>query len=418
MRILILHMRYAPDATGTGPLVTELAQDLVRAGHRVLVITSAPHYGRRDVPRAYRQGWLSKRAENGVEVWRTWAFAPAEGSALGRALDYLLYLLLSTVAGWRSGRHDVILCVAPPITASVSAWLIGRPRRTPILFNAQDIWPDGLIAMGRLKNRWLIRMLRVLERFAYRTAAKVLVVSDGMRDNIVGKGISETKVAVISNWVDAETIQPQPPEDSLKKDLGLSDRFVVLLAGNMGYAACLETVIQTAAMMRGNERAVFLLVGEGSAKEAARRQCDELGLRNVIFTTTQPVSEVSRVFASADVSLVTLRASMGRVSVPSKTYAIMASGRPVVAAVPEDSEVRQIVANAGCGVCVSPEAPTVLAATLSDLVTKGEQLGVWGANGRRYVLDHFGRTTCTSAYERALRDVLTSDNQPSVELSA
>jgi colanic acid biosynthesis glycosyl transferase WcaI len=405
MRVLILHMRYAPDATGTGPLVTDLAQDLAGKGHAVCVVTSAPHYGRTAIAEGYRGGWLNRRRESGVDVWRTWSPAPPPGSLVGRAVDYSVYFLLSTLAGWLSGKADVILCVAPPISVAVSGWLVSRLRRTPFIFNVQDIWPDGLIEMGRLRNRAAIAVFRWLERFSYRAADRVSVVSEGMGRALLERGVPGTKLAVIPNWVDLDSFPGVDRGQSLAAELGLADKFVVLFAGNLGYAACLETIVGAAERLADQPHIAFLLVGEGSARAEAERRVAEAHLSNVTFLTTQPKERLAQVYASADVGLVTLRKGMGRVSVPSKGYAIMAAGRPILAAVPSDSEICRLVEAAGCGLAIDPEDPPALASAILDLSAKPEELRRWGEHALRHVAANFDRPRLTQRYERLLADV-------------
>lgn len=409
MRILILHMRYSPDATGTGPLVTELAQDLAGMGHAVCVVTSVPHYGRARVADGYRRGWLDRRRESGVDVWRTWSPAPAPDSRAGRALDYLVYFLLSTAAGWMSGRADVVLCVAPPITVAVSGWIVGRLRRARLVFNVQDIWPDGLIQMGRLRSRLAIVLFRGLERFAYRAADRITVVSEGMREALVSRGVPEAKIEVISNWVDLASFPKVPRSSSLAAELGLAGKFVILFAGNMGYAACLESIVAAALLLTGEPEIAFLLVGEGSARSEAERQASELHLPNLTFVTTQPKARLAHVYASADVGLVTLRKGMGRLSVPSKAYAIMAARRPILAAVPEDSEIRRLVEQAHCGQSIQPEDPEALAEAIRKLARAGEQLRDWGDHAAAFVASNFTRELGARRYVRLLTDVAGGD---------
>ncbi len=409
MRILILHMRYAPDATGTGPLVTDLAQDLAGEGHEVCVVTSIPHYGRARVADGYRRGWLDRQRESGVDVWRTWSPAPAPDSRVGRALDYLVYFFLSTVAGWMSGRADVILCVAPPITVAVSGWILSRMRHVPMVFNVQDIWPDGLIQMGRLRSRPVIALFRGLERFAYRAADRITVVSEGMWEALVGRGVPEAKIEVISNWVDLASFPKVPRSQSLAAEMGLEDKFVVLFAGNLGYAACLDSIVAAALLLSDQPRIAFLLVGEGSARGEAEHQASEAHLPNLTFVTTQPKARLAHVYASADIGLVTLRRGMGRLSVPSKAYAIMAARRPILAAVPEDSEIRRLVEQAQCGQSIEPEDPEALAEAIRKLAQAEGRLRDWGDHAAAFVASNFTRELGTRRYERLLSDVAAGD---------
>jgi colanic acid biosynthesis glycosyl transferase WcaI len=130
-----------------------------------------------------------------------------------------------------------------------------------------------------------------------------------------------------------------------------------------------------------------------------------LKLPNVRFETTQPQARLPEVFGSADLSLVSLRTDMGGLSVPSKTMAIMASARPVLAVVPEDSEVRAIVEQAQCGRWVAPENPKALVDEITALRADRERLEWFGANGRRYAENHFGRAETIARYHQLLREV-------------
>jgi colanic acid biosynthesis glycosyl transferase WcaI len=405
MRISILHMRYLPDLTGTGPLVAELASDLAARGEEVTVVTSFPHYGKTASQANQGRGVASRREEQGVRVLRTLAFPYASGTVSGRAIDYALYTGLSAAAGLVGTRPDILLAVAPPITVGLSGWAISAWRGAPLVFSAQDIWPDGLISMGKLRSRPLIGAFHRLEQFTYGAARRITVLSDGMKENLLQKGVPADKIVVIPNWVDLDAIRPVEKENAFRRQLGLEGQFVVLFAGNIGFAAGLEVVLQAADLLRREENLVFLIVGEGSAKHGLMELARSLGLQNVRFETTQPRERMSEVFGCADVSLVSLRSRMGALSVPSKTTAIMASARPVLAVVPSDSEVRRVVERSECGRWLAPEKPEALAAEIKSLRRDGDRLESLGRNGRAYAAAHFARSEIVATYHRLLRDV-------------
>ncbi len=412
MRVLILHMRYRPDATGTGPLVTELAEDLSAAGEDVTVVTSIPHYGRGEIPSEYRAMLVHKSAESGVKVYRTLSPVPHVGNALGRGLDYAIYTVLASFSAMALGDVDVVLCVAPPITVGFSGWLVGLRRRCPVVFNAQDIWPDGLIKMGRIRNRGLVALFRWTENFVYRISTRITVVSQGMRDNLLAKGVKASRVEVIPNWVDTNRIRPAAPSGSFREEHGLTDRFVVLFAGNIGFASALDSVLDAANLLKDDPRIVFLIVGEGSAKPALLRKAEECELDNVRFLTTQPAEAFPDVLASCDITLVPLLREMGSLSVPSKTLAFMAGGRPVLASVPEDSDVRRILAEAECGTSVAPEDPHALAQAVRSLAGQQELLKLYGQNARSYVVENYSRSSLTGRYHTLLREVAAMQRFP------
>lgn len=406
MRVLILHMRYRPDATGTGPLVTELAEDLAVKGEDVSVVTSVPHYGRSQIPAEYRGRLLHRSSEAGVNVYRTISPVAHLGNALARGIDYATYTAMAGLSGSALGPVDVVLCVAPPITVGLSGWLVGLLRRCPVVFNAQDIWPDGLIRMGRIRNPAVIAAFRWLERFIYARSSRISVVSQGMREHVLAKGVKDDRVVVIPNWVDTQRIRPVEP-GTFRSDHGLHGKFIVLFAGNVGFAAGLDSVLEAAALIRDDPRIVVLIVGEGSAKQALSRKAELAGLANVVFLTTQPIEHFPAMLASCDVSLVPLKKDMGTLSVPSKTLASMAAGRPILASVPEDSDIWRIVNEADCGITVPPEDPDALARTLRSLAANTGPLERYGRNARTYVTDHFSRADLTGQYHALLRDVAT-----------
>jgi len=398
-------MRFHPDLTGTGPLVTELATDLVAMGDEVTVVTSMPHYGRKDIASEYSGRLLHYSNFHGVDVWRTSVYVPPNPSGFHRGINYLSYTFMSVVAGILSPNHDVILCVNPPITVGLSGFLVGLTRRTPMIFNVQDIWPDCLMIIGQIRNPLLIRIFQYLEKFIYCVSARITVLSEGMKQNLMSKGVKGDKIVVIPNWADVDYIKPVPKENNFRAVHNLNGRFVVMFAGNLGYISVLDTVLEAAKLLQDNERIIFPIIGEGNAKSGLLERAKALGLSNVRFLPTQPKEVLPDMLGAADVSLVTLNRHLGQLNVPSKTYAIMASARPVLASVPDDSEIARLVKEANCGILVPPENPHSLAKAIQSLKKQPELLKRLGANGRKYVCENFDRKILTRHYHQLLHQV-------------
>lgn len=411
MRILILHMRFHPDLTGTGPLVTDLATHLAAMGDKVTVVTSMPHYGRRKIHSKYHGRLIYRESVQGVDVWRTFVYVPPNAKGFYRGINYLSYTFMSIIAGIFSGPQDVVLCVNPPITVGFSGWLVSLPHRSPMVYNIQDIWPDCIAIIGQLRNKTLFRIFQHLEKFIYKTSARLTVLSDGMKQNLLSKGVKRDKVAIIPNWADVEQIQPLSRNNGFRAAHGLNDRFVVMFAGNLGFIAVLDTVLDAAKLLQDDARIYFLIVGEGNAKPALLERTRTLGLPNVQFLPTQPKDVLPEMLGAADISLVTLDRRLGQLNVPSKTFNIMASSRPVVAAVPDNSEIFRLIQEAGCGVCVPPEDPKRLAQTIKDLSNQPEKLEQYGKNGREYVVEHYSRPELIRQYRNLLKEVAEGRGQ-------
>ena len=169
MKVLILHMRFHPDLTGTGPLVTDLATDLVAMGNQVTVVTSMPHYGNQEIASEYRGKLIHRSNFNGVDLWRTFVYVPPNPSGFQRSINYLSFTFMSVVGGLMAEKPDVILCINPPITVGFSGWLVSLARRAPMVFNVQDVWPDCLVLIDQLRNPLLIRTFKHLEKLIYRS---------------------------------------------------------------------------------------------------------------------------------------------------------------------------------------------------------------------------------------------------------
>ena len=408
MNILIFHMRYHPDATGTAPLVTQLAEDLAAAGERVEVVASLPHYGRKDVHPDFRghRGLFHVAEDNGVKVWRTPVYVPPNPKIFHRALNYLSYTLLSVLAGIRAQKADVVLAINPPITTTFSAWIVALLHRAPLIVGIQDVWPDCVIRVGQLRNRLLIVFSKGLERLQYRIAQNVVVLSKEMKVNLQRKQVSSRKIVIIPNWADPESVTPRPKENSFREKQGLKDRFIVLFSGNHGFIAALEKVLEAAKLLQDRREVVFVFAGDGNVKACliAQAKGDKLG--NVRFLPTQPEESWLNMLASADLGLVTLRSDLGELNVPSKVYTLMAAARPILAAVPADSEVASLVEDAGCGIVVPPENPKALAdAILQSIEMPQNQLEQMGKRGRRYLIQHYSRSEQVRRYHCLLQEV-------------
>ena len=401
-------MRFHPDLTGTGPLVTDLAIDLAAMGDDVTVITSMPHYGAKEVPSEYRRKLIDHRNFHGVDVYRTFVYVPPNPAGFHRGINYLSYTLMSVIPGLLSGRPDVILCVNPPITVGISGFLLHFARRAPMVFNVQDVWPDCLGIIGQVHNRLLLNIFRRLELFIYRVSSRVTVLSEGMKQNLMGKGVKGDKIVVIPNWANADYICPVTKQNSFRSAHNLNGRFVVMFAGNLGYISVLDTVLDAAQLLRQDPGILFLIVGEGNAKPGLVERAKSMDLTNVRFLPTQPEEVLPEMLGAADVSLVTLNRHLGHLNVPSKAYSIMASARPVLAAVPGDSEIARLVQQAGCGIWVPPENPKALAEAVQSMKKQPALRERLGANGRRYVCEHYDRKIVTGRYHQLLHELTSA----------
>jgi colanic acid biosynthesis glycosyl transferase WcaI len=286
------------------------------------------------------------------------------------------------------------------LTNGLVGWAMKIVRRGPLVFNIQDIFPDAAIETRAITNRWIILALRWLERFSYRRADAVSVLSNDLRDNVVAKLPDRfaSRVHVIPNFVLTNEIRPLDRMTKYRTDLGIGDETVVLYAGNVGFSQSLELVVAAA---RAMPDVTFLINGEGSAKSSL--ELDVTGLANVRISGYQPIERLAEVLATGDIHVVPLRAGLGRVSVPSKTYSILAAGRPVLAAIDAGTEVPRILDSSGAGVTVVPDDAAAFIAALRELVSDSESAAAMGRRGRAWVESAASPAAVAEAYECLFR---------------
>ncbi len=409
MRILLLTLYFTPDVAANAVIMTELAEELADLGHQVTVVTTFPHYAGNVIDHHYLGRLIQQDEAQGIRVIRTYLYtSPHKQRFLVRFLNYVSFNVLSTLAGLFAGPQDIILAPSPPLTIGLSAYIISRVKRIPYVYNVQDIYPDVVVKLGILKNPVGIALSHWLEHFVYTHARQITVLSEGFRANLLRKGVPSEKITIIPNFVDTDFIRPLPRDNGFRHRFDLDGRFVVLYAGNLGHSQNLEHVLECAALLQDRDDINFVIVGNGSRKPHLEAQAQQMGLGNVHFIPFQPREDVPNIYAAADVSLVTLRKGIALDSVPSKAYTIMASGRPIIAAVDPGSDAWQLVEQAQCGLCVEPEDPQALAEAIRALHAAPALRERLGRNGREHVVQHYTRQTIARQYHELLTSLVGS----------
>lgn len=398
MRILLLTTYFRPESATNAILMTLLGEELTRQGHEVVVITGMPHYDQNRIWPAYRGKLWMQEQIGSMRVYRVYLYVPSKKTSFwGRLLNYLSFNLTSGIAGLLIGRFDAILAPSPPLTNGITAWALSRIKGVPFIYNVQDIYPDVAVRLGVLKNRAVIRFFEQVERFVYRKAAAVSVISDCFKANLLRKGVPEWKVEVIPNFIDENFVRPLPRHNAFSKEHDLDDKFVALFAGNVGLSQGLETLLEAALCLQNLQDLRIVIVGDGASKTALVERAHALGLNNVIFLPLQPYERVPELYSAADVGLIPLRRGLTEDSVPSKLFTIMGVGRPVIAGVDPESDTHRVIQTAGCGLCIPPEDAKALASALQELYEDRALAEKMGRAGRDYVVQHF---TCQKVAQR------------------
>ena len=385
----------------TGVVMSRIVHELANRGHELHVVTSLPWYRKHQVEQGWSGALWRVEKTNWGSITRVQPFAgKTKSNLLRRAVGFILFSYLvglrALFAGkvWR--RVDGVLAMSPPLTLGLIGWHTKLFRGGKLVFNIQDIFPDAAIETGAITNKKIISFASWLERTSYKCSDSVVLLSDDLANNVQSKLEQKfhKRVKVIPNFVDTQAITPMSRMTNYRTELRIDDALVVMYAGNVGFSQSLEMLVSAA---RELPQLIFVINGEGAARESLKKSAH--GLSNVRFGDYQDVSRLSEVLATGDIHVVPLKRGLGSVSVPSKTYSILASGRPVLAAVDLDTEVPRILAAADAGVCVEPDNSAAFISALRAMTLDPKTLSEMGDRGRKWVENHASPASVAQRYE-------------------
>jgi glycosyltransferase involved in cell wall biosynthesis len=253
----------------------------------------------------------------------------------------------------------------PPLTVGVTAILIRFFRRTPLVYDIQDLWPDTLAATDMIKNTTALRLIEGLCGWVYRHSDFITVLSPGFKRRLIEQGVTANKLSIIYNWADEASLTASSAR--LPTEFPGQDYFRILFAGNMGKAQALEVVLEAALLLKDQcPHICFILVGDGVEKNRLMDKAKEIALSNVLFLPRVSMNEIGGYLSAADALLVNLSNDpLFEITIPSKTQAYMAAGKPILMAVSGDAADLLRFANAG--VAVPPGSASLLSEAVKYL---------------------------------------------------
>lgn len=400
MRILLITQLFDPENAIKG---LSFAKDLVALGHEVEVVTTFPSYPGGKIFPGYKMRLRQVENHGGVRVVRIPSYVAHGRSAIKRLLSYASF---SAAAFFYSlfavKRPDVIYSYYPPMVGGVAGVLLGMIRRRPVIYDVQDLWPEAVVATGMLRNQKIISGIEAVVGWVYRHAAGIVVLSDGYKNALLRKGVPANKIHRIYNWCDESRIKPVLGGHQAQKST-----FDIVYAGNLGSAQALNHVIDAAALLKqqGEGRIRFVFFGDGIDGERLRQQAVALDLDNVTFRGRVPPEAISAELDAADALLVHLADEpVFAITIPSKTQAYFASGKPVLMAVA--GEAADIVTAARAGFAAKPcDAESIASAALELARCKGDRLIEMGLAAKSYYAENMSQKNGVAKVSQVLEHV-------------
>lgn len=375
--------------------MTELAESLVARG-----VDATALAGRG----LYNGGARLKKREihRGVKIERAWATSFGKSSSVGRLSDYLSFYAGAFWKLWRCQHQDIILTLTTPPLIGLVALIVARLRRMRMIALVEDVYPDIAVALGTLRaTRPFTRLMNRLSLSILRGADRIIVLGECMRERISRKlGDDPTlKIDVIHNWADAALISPLAhARNDFRREHELEEKFVILFSGNFGRINDFATALEAAKLLKERADILFLFVGDGAKSREIRDFAARYNLQNVRLLPYQAREKLNSSLAAGDVALVTLANNLAGLSVPSKTYSMMAAGRPLLFVGDAESDVARIVSANACGAVIASGDAALLAKTITDWASDKLKVAAMGNAARSIFEKQFERRLAVDAY--------------------
>lgn len=406
MRILLVHQYFLEKDDGGGSRFNEMTRVWEEQGHDITVLAGMVHYSTGKKRYIYKGKFILKdQYSKKITVLRCHVSEAYNVNFLGRLWAYFSFVFSSIYAGLfkAEGKFDVIVVTSPPLFVGITAYLLSRIKKMPLVFEVRDLWPESAIDTGVLKNKTIIKLAYWFEAFIYRKAQLINVLTPAFRDKLVNeKGVPADKVIFIPNAADFsisdKILNSDFDRESFRKENGLDGKTVITYVGAHGVANHLIQVIDTAEIMQGKNNVLFQLIGSGMQKDMLKEEVTKRNLTNVKFVDPVPKTEVFKYILASDYGTSVLKkVDTFKTIYSNKTFDYMACKRPIFMVI--DGVSRKLVEDAKCGVFVEPENPIGFAKQieLSENKNKNELIEQ-GESGYRYAKEHFDRDALAIKY--------------------
>ena len=414
MKILLLTAYHYPEQTPSSYIGKNRNDAFYGQGWSTVCFTPVPTRGiSSEQRRLYANEKKNEILKDGKAVVHRFSLMKEGNNSIGRALRYALLcvkLINRGVFNKEAKECDVMFASSTPPILGASVGIVKGITKKPFVYCLQDIFPDSLVGTGLAKKGGLLwKIGRVIENYTYKKADKIIVISEDFKKNIKAKGVPESKIEVIYNWVEEDAVvDVSRSENKLFDKYGLDrGKFYVTYNGNIGLTQNMDMLLDVAKELESNEDIQFVLVGNGAYLQDVKRIVVERNVQNVKLLPFQPYEDISHVFSLGDVSLVISKPGVGANSVPSKTWSIMSASRPVLANF-DENELKTIIENNNCGIFTKAGDKVAFTDAILKLYNDRELCREMGKNGRKFVMDNLTKEVGTQKYVDVIRSVASS----------
>lgn len=353
MKILFLSDNFPPEVNAPATRTFEHCKEWVKHGADVTIITCFPNFPQGKVYEGYKNKLKQVEYIEGIKVIRVWSYMTSNEGFIKRSLDYVSFAIMASMSGLFI-KTDVIIATSPQFFTTWAGWFLSKVKRKPWIFELRDLWPESIATVGALaKNSRLYKILEKIELRLYKSADTVIPNTPAFKQNLIDRGIDESKIEVILNGANLDLYKPQVKDPELVKFLKLENKFVYGYIGTHGMAHSLDFIIESLPRIK-NENIHFLFIGDGAAKKKVVERSTELNLKNVTFLNPITKEQVPSYLSIIDAALVPLKNSdTFKTVIPSKIFESAAMKKPILLGV--NGQAREIMDEFGAGLHFEPE---------------------------------------------------------------
>ena len=386
---LIIHCQvFWPDNSAVSQMITAVAEDAVKQGGKVSVVTSARGYNLDEL-------YPASEAYAGLQIHRVGGFRLDRHSVTGRLANYLSFALLSWLKILQLPRPDCLVVTSVPPFSLFIGWMAGILRKIPFVYVIEDLYPELAVASGVLKpGSLLARCAHRIFGWAMRRATEIIVVGEHMQ-RVVQQShprIAPDRIHSIHNWHDGRVLFPLPRQPGVVRPICFQ------YSGNLGEGHDFDSIAAAMEHFRTRADIRFEFVGRGKRRPYLEEQARQRALQNCTFSDYVPLDRLNESLNRADICIVTLKPGFEGLLVPSKIYGIMAVGRPVLYIGPDQGEIPSLIRNHQIGWIVPAGDTALLVAAIESGVTDSEKRSTYGRNARQAFDQHYDRPLATAKY--------------------
>lgn len=411
MKIVILTQYFPPEVGAPQNRLFELATNFRKFGSNVTVLTAMPNYPNMVIQEIYKRNvWCFEKIQ-GIEVFRSWIFVKKSDSIFLRLLNYFSFVLSSFFLGlFKLKKHDYLICESPPLFLGITAFLLAKIKKSKLVFNVADLWPESAEKLNIISNHYLLYLAEKLELFLYHHSFLISGQSQGIVNNISRR--TNRSVYWLKNGADLSLFSSEIEDNNNYQNFpyGQND-FVLFYGGLFGYAQALETVLFAAKNLIVFPEIKFILLGNGPEKVKLLKLAERLNLENILFMETIPRNEFASILSKINVAIIHLRKiELFTGIIPSKIFEAMAMKKPILLGVAGEAKELFIDEGKG-GFFFEPENVDDLTEKILKLYYDRNLCKTFGENGRNYVVEKFNRVKIAKDFHNTLYDNLINTNE-------